>query len=153
MFFYFIFLWELSSASNFQTLSSLQILPISHLFSCFFLLVSPDSKMLSNAWKWYQKCLTVHPVKTQIISSGTLWGVGDVAAQTITHYSTLKNKQPQDHVRRRIPTFGNMIQYLSLILSFFTNGHLFLFPNPIIEFMWGCVSCFDLYLFDQTNFH
>ncbi|XP_042498088.1 protein Mpv17 isoform X4 [Macadamia integrifolia] len=40
-------------------------------------------------WKWYQKCLTVHPVKTQIISSGFLWGVGDVAAQTITH-STMK---------------------------------------------------------------
>lgn len=53
--------------------------------------------MLSNAWKWYQKCLTVHPVKTQIVSSGVLWGIGDVAAQTITHYSTVKNKHPQNH--------------------------------------------------------
>ncbi|KAF8407051.1 hypothetical protein HHK36_006176 [Tetracentron sinense] len=45
--------------------------------------------MMLKLWKWYQKCLTVHPVKTQIISSGFLWGVGDIAAQTITH-STLK---------------------------------------------------------------
>ncbi|XP_043703887.1 protein Mpv17 isoform X2 [Telopea speciosissima] len=45
--------------------------------------------MMLRLWKWYQKCLDVHPVKTQIISSGFLWGVGDVAAQTITH-STMK---------------------------------------------------------------
>ncbi|KAH7658329.1 Mpv17/PMP22 protein [Dioscorea alata] len=42
-------------------------------------------------WKWYQKCLQVHPVKTQIISSGFLWGLGDIGAQAITH-STLKNQ-------------------------------------------------------------
>ncbi|KAJ8446485.1 hypothetical protein Cgig2_028452 [Carnegiea gigantea] len=35
-------------------------------------------------WKWYQNCLAVHPVKTQMISSGLIWGVGDIAAQTIT---------------------------------------------------------------------
>lgn len=47
--------------------------------------------MILKAWKWYQKCLAVHPVKTQIVSSGFLWGIGDVAAQAITH-STLHNK-------------------------------------------------------------
>ncbi|CAK9326641.1 unnamed protein product [Citrullus colocynthis] len=36
-------------------------------------------------WKWYQNCLTFHPVKTQVISSGFLWGTGDIAAQYITH--------------------------------------------------------------------
>ncbi|KAK9983898.1 hypothetical protein SO802_033423 [Lithocarpus litseifolius] len=47
-------------------------------------------------WKWYQNCLAVHPVKTQVISSAIIWGVGDIAAQTIT-YSTAKNKhQIQD---------------------------------------------------------
>ncbi|KAL1190555.1 Peroxisomal membrane protein PMP22 [Cardamine amara subsp. amara] len=40
-------------------------------------------------WRWYQRCLTVHPVKTQVISSGFLWGFGDVTAQYITH-STAK---------------------------------------------------------------
>ncbi|XP_021903204.1 PXMP2/4 family protein 2 isoform X2 [Carica papaya] len=40
-------------------------------------------------WKWYQRCLSAHPVKTQVISSGFLWGVGDIAAQYITH-STAK---------------------------------------------------------------
>ncbi|XP_078431791.1 peroxisomal membrane 22 kDa (Mpv17/PMP22) family protein [Wolffia australiana] len=43
---------------------------------------------MSALWKWYQRCLTVHPVKTQIVSSGFLWGLGDVAAQRVTH-STL----------------------------------------------------------------
>lgn len=42
-------------------------------------------------WKWYQNCLAVHPVKTQVISSAIIWGVGDIAAQTIT-YSTAKTK-------------------------------------------------------------
>ncbi|KAH9617965.1 hypothetical protein KSS87_019116 [Heliosperma pusillum] len=36
-------------------------------------------------WKWYQNCLSVHPLKTQIISSGALWGVADIAAQYVTH--------------------------------------------------------------------
>ncbi|KAI4316153.1 hypothetical protein L6164_024159 [Bauhinia variegata] len=41
-------------------------------------------------WKWYQNCLAVHPVKTQVISSGLIWGFGDIAAQTITD-STVKS--------------------------------------------------------------
>ncbi|KAK2985318.1 hypothetical protein RJ640_024314 [Escallonia rubra] len=44
-------------------------------------------------WKWYQNCLAVHPVKTQVISSGVLWGVGDIAAQSITHSTAKKHLQ------------------------------------------------------------
>ncbi|CAI9759654.1 unnamed protein product [Fraxinus pennsylvanica] len=49
-------------------------------------------------WKWYQKCLAVHPVKTQVISSGFIWGFGDIAAQAVTN-STVKryhNQTPDD---------------------------------------------------------
>ncbi|MBA0868119.1 hypothetical protein Goshw_009094 [Gossypium schwendimanii] len=49
-------------------------------------------------WKWYQSCLSLHPVKTQIISSGFLWGIGDVAAQYITH-STAKKRLQYHKVR------------------------------------------------------
>ena len=42
-------------------------------------------------WKWYQNCLSVHPVKTQVISSGFLWGVGDIAAQSISHSTAKKH--------------------------------------------------------------
>lgn len=42
-------------------------------------------------WKWYQNCLAVHPVKTQVISSGLIWGFGDVAAQAVTHYTAKKH--------------------------------------------------------------
>lgn len=44
-----------------------------------------------KVWKWYQSCLSLHPVKTQVISSGILWGIGDISAQYITH-STVKNR-------------------------------------------------------------
>uniref|UniRef100_A0A7C8YQC0 Protein Mpv17 n=1 Tax=Opuntia streptacantha TaxID=393608 RepID=A0A7C8YQC0_OPUST len=43
-------------------------------------------------WRWYQNCLAVHPVKTQMISSGLIWGVGDIAAQTIT-FSTANRRR------------------------------------------------------------
>ncbi|EOY30776.1 Peroxisomal membrane 22 kDa family protein isoform 1 [Theobroma cacao] len=44
-------------------------------------------------WKWYQSCLSLHPVKTQVISSGFLWGFGDIAAQYITHSTAKKRLQ------------------------------------------------------------
>ncbi|KAI4380026.1 hypothetical protein MLD38_006260 [Melastoma candidum] len=46
-----------------------------------------------RVWRWYQSCLANHPVKTQVISSGVLWGVGDVAAQYITHSTTVRRLQ------------------------------------------------------------
>ncbi|KAF5461589.1 hypothetical protein F2P56_017670 [Juglans regia] len=46
-------------------------------------------------WKWYQNCLAVHPVKTQVISSGIIWGFGDIAAQTITNYTAKRHHQVQ----------------------------------------------------------
>lgn len=46
-------------------------------------------------WKWYRNCLAVHPVKTQVMSSGLIWGFGDIAAQMITH-STAKNHRTID---------------------------------------------------------
>jgi protein Mpv17 len=41
--------------------------------------------MMLKFWNWYQNSLSVHPVKTQVITSGALWAVGDVTAQYITH--------------------------------------------------------------------
>lgn len=59
-----------------------------------------DKKML-KAWKWYQHCLSSHPVKTQIVSSGTLWGIGDIGAQYITH-STATSLLPKSVTSLRI---------------------------------------------------
>ncbi|KAL0407772.1 UNVERIFIED_CONTAM: protein sym-1 [Sesamum radiatum] len=52
-------------------------------------------------WKWYQNCLATHPVKTQVISSGIIWGVGDIAAQAVTN-STAKHYhlQTDDEVKK-----------------------------------------------------
>ncbi|CAI8605747.1 unnamed protein product [Vicia faba] len=50
-------------------------------------------------WRWYQKCLVVHPVKTQVISSGFIWGAGDVAAQCVTHYTAQKRTTDEDDNR------------------------------------------------------
>ncbi|KAE8665380.1 Adenine nucleotide alpha hydrolases-like superfamily protein, putative isoform 1 [Hibiscus syriacus] len=46
---------------------------------------------MSRIWKWYERCLSIHPVKTQVVSSGVLWEIGDVGAQYIT-YSTAKKR-------------------------------------------------------------
>ncbi|KAD4384818.1 hypothetical protein R6Q59_011032 [Mikania micrantha] len=43
-------------------------------------------------WVWYKNCLAVHPVKTQIISSGLIWGLGDLAAQAVTSSTAAKKK-------------------------------------------------------------
>ncbi|CAJ2674785.1 unnamed protein product [Trifolium pratense] len=47
-------------------------------------------------WRWYQNCLAVHPVKTQVISSGFIWGAGDVAAQCVTHYTAKNHTKIED---------------------------------------------------------
>lgn len=47
-------------------------------------------------WRWYQKCLAVHPVKTQVISSGIIWGAGDIAAQCVTHYTAKTRTTTED---------------------------------------------------------
>ncbi|GAB4854251.1 hypothetical protein Ancab_022838 [Ancistrocladus abbreviatus] len=47
-------------------------------------------------WRWYQNCLAAHPLKTQMISSGLIWGVGDIAAQSITHYTAKNNRRISD---------------------------------------------------------
>ncbi|CAL0331033.1 unnamed protein product [Lupinus luteus] len=48
--------------------------------------------ILKAVWKWYQNSLSLHPVKTQVISSCVLWGVGDITAQFITHHASLSSK-------------------------------------------------------------
>ncbi|KAH6790890.1 Peroxisomal membrane 22 kDa family protein [Perilla frutescens var. frutescens] len=52
-------------------------------------------------WKWYQNCLATHPVKTQVISSGFIWGLGDIAAQAVTH-STTKPQKHDEHKELKI---------------------------------------------------
>ncbi|KAL3677100.1 hypothetical protein R1sor_027048 [Riccia sorocarpa] len=38
---------------------------------------------LRGFWNWYQGSLAKRPVRTQVITSGVLWAVGDVIAQTV----------------------------------------------------------------------
>ncbi|CAI0543315.1 unnamed protein product [Linum tenue] len=49
--------------------------------------------MLLKLWGWYRNCLTSHPLKTQVISSGFLWGAGDIGAQYVTHSTAIKRLQ------------------------------------------------------------
>ncbi|XP_010541768.1 PREDICTED: PXMP2/4 family protein 2-like [Tarenaya hassleriana] len=52
---------------------------------------------MMRMWKWYQNCLAIHPVKTQVISSGVIWGSGDILAQTITQRTGKKHlRQDED---------------------------------------------------------
>ncbi|XP_006643936.1 protein Mpv17 [Oryza brachyantha] len=54
---------------------------------------------MRRLWRWYQQCLATHPVRTQVVSSGVLWGLGDIGAQAVTHYSRshrAKNTEDKD---------------------------------------------------------
>nr|XP_009413818.1 PREDICTED: protein Mpv17 [Musa acuminata subsp. malaccensis] len=53
-------------------------------------------------WRWYQKCLAVHPVKTQIVSSGFLWGLGDIGAQAVTQRTLRHQSQDRKEENKEI---------------------------------------------------
>lgn len=83
-------------------------------------------------WKWYQNCLSSHPVKTQVISSGLIWGVGDIAAQTITHSTAKKDNQIQTQVKNTHywnPLHSqfciNIFRHFLLLFTIGQNGSLF----------------------------
>ncbi|KAK3163229.1 hypothetical protein QOZ80_1AG0000940 [Eleusine coracana subsp. coracana] len=54
---------------------------------------------MRRLWRWYQQCLATHPVRTQVVSSGVLWALGDIGAQSVTHYSVRPDRRannPED---------------------------------------------------------
>ncbi|KAK1408174.1 hypothetical protein QVD17_39809 [Tagetes erecta] len=56
-------------------------------------------------WRCYKYWLAVHPFKTQVISSGLIWGLGDLAAQVVTRITAAKKKyifQSEDNRDLRI---------------------------------------------------
>ncbi|KAM1380768.1 hypothetical protein ACFX2I_023062 [Malus domestica] len=65
--------------------------------------------MKLKLWKWYQNYLSFHPLKTQVISSGILWDIGDVAA----HFSLRQNAaQLRPDLDRSEPRREAISQYL-----------------------------------------
>lgn len=123
-----------------------------------------------KAWKWYQHCLSSHPVKTQIVSSGTLWGIGDIGAQYITH-STATSLLPKSVTSLRIGfylffiidiSFSWFVIWVSICeLCFFLN-----YVSFVYEFLkywginltiFGCLfcclagACFYLYWFYEGS--
>lgn len=76
---------------------------------------------LLKLWKWYQDCLAVHPVKTQVISSGLIWGFGDICAQTITHTTAKRHLQ----IGVSITTFYPPNLEFSFVFSCFQLGLAF----------------------------
>ncbi|KAL4333149.1 hypothetical protein GQ457_07G040390 [Hibiscus cannabinus] len=85
-------------------------------------------------WRWYERCLSLHPVKTQVISSGVLWAIGDVGAQYIT-YSTAKKR-----LQCKVSTFAIPIPSKPCVCS----------CNPQSWFWFGIITflLFYMFLFD-----
>ncbi|TXG62046.1 hypothetical protein EZV62_013409 [Acer yangbiense] len=86
-------------------------------------------------WKWYQNCLAVHPVKTQVISSGVIWGFGDIAAQIITHY-TAKKYQNQDEKPVFATSDENKIKKINWKRVATTSLFGFTFVGPVGHFWY-----------------
>jgi len=123
-------------------------------------LVFLDKKML-KAWKWYQHCLSSHPVKTQIVSSGTLWGIGDIGAQYITH-STATSLLPKSVTSLRIGFFSIFYNWYFLFLICHLGICLWIvFFSQLCQLcLWtifGCLfcclagACFYLYWFYEGS--
>ncbi|KAJ6915031.1 hypothetical protein NC651_017112 [Populus alba x Populus x berolinensis] len=76
-------------------------------------------------WKWYQNCLAVHPVKKQVISSGFIWGFGDIAAKSITHYTAKKYNQIKGYrfIRSRLLMRLNSLRFVGSKVAI--DGFLF----------------------------
>lgn len=55
---------------------------------------------MRRLWRWYQQSLSSYPVRTQVVSSGILWALGDIGAQAVTHKSASSHhhhaKNPED---------------------------------------------------------
>ncbi|KAA3490106.1 protein SYM1 [Gossypium australe] len=76
---------------------------------------------MSRIWKWYKSCLSLHPVKTQVVSSGFLWGIGDVGAQYITHFTT------NTRLRYKVSTFFCILSWSLLLVGLLLSGPLALY--------------------------
>ncbi|MBA0564484.1 hypothetical protein Goshw_020705 [Gossypium schwendimanii] len=76
---------------------------------------------MSRIWKWYKSCLSLHPVKTQVVSSGFLWGIGDVGAQYITHFTT------NTRLQYKVSTFFCILSWSLLLVGLMLSGPLALY--------------------------
>ncbi len=107
-------------------------------------------------WKWYQNSLAVHPVKTQVISSGFIWGFGDIAAQTITYSTAKRHQQNQVNTHQENPIilslFCIIFQKENIFCSFFTvlaNGFLpfsfYFILLPLVLCLYVCMCACSLF--------
>lgn len=83
-------------------------------------------------WRWYQNCLRDHPLKTQIISSGLIWGFGDVAAQTITHSTAKRHRHLQ--VNHELTGKTHALQFRKF-------GRQWSFACMYLNVLHPCVAC------------
>ncbi|BBN18919.1 protein Mpv17 [Marchantia polymorpha subsp. ruderalis] len=66
---------------------------------------------LRGFWSWYQGSLARQPVRTQVVTSGLLWAVGDVMAQTIeikTQRSRREKSPAVPHAAATPPPEGDL---------------------------------------------
>ncbi|MBA0747492.1 hypothetical protein Gogos_004404 [Gossypium gossypioides] len=115
-------------------------------------------------WKWYQSCLSLHPVKTQIISSGFLWGIGDIAAQYITHSTAKKRLQYHKDDDNEFKVNWKRVAVTSMFGFGFVGpvGHFWSVPNrnskilhlgdsKHVALITCCLDTFDKILPDSTK--
>jgi hypothetical protein len=69
----------------------------------------PSPVGMRRLWRWYQQCLATHPVRTQVVSSGILWGLGDIGAQAVTHYSAPGRPRHHQHHAKNPPEVANLL--------------------------------------------
>jgi hypothetical protein len=84
---------------------------------------------MRRLWRWYQQCLASHPVRTQVVSSGILWGLGDVGAQAVTHHYSARRANSSPEVSIAAPPPPQSSHLLTTFPASFLVGYR-RFPLP-----------------------
>uniref|UniRef100_A0A0E0MTF0 Uncharacterized protein n=1 Tax=Oryza rufipogon TaxID=4529 RepID=A0A0E0MTF0_ORYRU len=107
---------------------------------------------MRRLWRWYQQCLATHPVRTQVVSSGILWGLGDIGAQAVTHYSAPGRPRHHQHHAKNPPEDKDKEFKIDWKRVGITSSFGFAFVGPVGHYWYEYLDRFILRRYQPKTF-
>uniref|UniRef100_A0A0E0JFW5 Uncharacterized protein n=1 Tax=Oryza punctata TaxID=4537 RepID=A0A0E0JFW5_ORYPU len=107
---------------------------------------------MRRLWRWYQQCLATHPVRTQVVSSGILWGFGDIGAQAVTHYSAPGRSHHHHHHAKNPPEDKDKEFKIDWKRVGITSSFGFAFVGPVGHYWYEYLDRFILRRYQPKTF-
>uniref|UniRef100_A0A0D9UYT7 Uncharacterized protein n=1 Tax=Leersia perrieri TaxID=77586 RepID=A0A0D9UYT7_9ORYZ len=104
---------------------------------------------MRRLWRWYQQCLASHPVRTQVVSSGILWGLGDIGAQAVTHYAA---PAARSHHQAKNPEDKDKEFKINWKRVAITSSFGFAFVGPVGHYWYEYLDRFILRRYQPKTF-